>query len=326
MRLPVVTLGKLIGSVLNRRDFALLSCISFEERSCIVPLRTQIPECRFVQLVEITDPGDAFPDRSIEIKQKTNYHRSLLDIIRTSDLQANLLASEDDLLDIAKMFLDKAAGISTVVLDISSFPKRYFCFLTKRLLMADVQNVILTYTEPGVDGYSADHLAEDPMTCDHLPGFGGPLPPKGSTLVVSVGFESLNIKPLVEMYGGEKKQTKLVLAFPPDGENTRRQWNTLRQMVTDPQEVRGNLEVVASWDAELLFKTLVRWNQDADGITLAPFGPKPHTLGMALFAIRYDSGLYYTQPKSYNPDYTTGSGETWAYIAKWNGVTCLERN
>lgn len=327
MRLPVAPLNKLYDGLLKDMDFGILGCLSFEERSCAVPLRSEMATCKFVELVMIDDPADAFPDHSIEIQQKIEQNRKLLNQLKKApkETKAGLLATEDELIDIANGFIESTMGLSSVMLDITSFPKRFFCFLTKRLLMADLKNVILTYTEPKQDGYSLGHLAEDPMTCDHLPGYAGPLPPRGSTLVVSVGFESLSIKPLMEMYGGEKKQTKIVLAFPPNGENTRRQWNTLRQMVTDPQEVRGNLEIIAAWDTEQVFRTLLRWSQDADGITLAPFGPKPHTLGMALFAIKHDAGLYYTQPKSYNPDYTKGMGTTWAYVVKWEGIPCYDR-
>ena len=41
-------------------------------------------------------------------------------------------------------------------------------------------------------------------------------------------------------------------------------------------------------------------------LVIAPFGVKTHTLGMALFAIEHNCGMYYTQPKSYNPAYTEG--------------------
>ncbi len=89
--------------------------------------------------------------------------------------------------------------------------------------------------------------------------------------------------------------------------------------------IQNNLEVIAVWDTEQVYKTLERWDQNADGVTLAPFGPKPHSLGMALFAIKHDCGLYNTQPKSYNPDYSRGRGEVWAYVVKWDGIPCYER-
>jgi hypothetical protein len=46
---------------------------------------------------------------------------------------------------------------------------------------------------------------------------------------------------------------------------------------------------------------------------------------MTLFAIENDIGIYYTQPKSYNPRYTTGAGKSWAYVVKWQGIAAFNR-
>jgi hypothetical protein len=87
----------------------------------------------------------------------------------------------------------------------------------------------------------------------------------------------------------------------------------------------AEVEVVAAWDAEQIYRTLVRWGGSARGLTLAPFGPKPHTLGMALYALKHGAGMYYAQPQAYNPDYCQGTGETWAYVVKWDGVMAYDR-
>lgn len=199
--------------------------------------------------------------------------------------------------------------------------------MKRMVLRESFRNVIVTYSQAGLNGYTPTHLAEDPMTCDHLPGYAAPLPPKGDTLVISVGFESLSIRWLVDIYQDRRKGTKIILSFPPDGGSAWREWNTLKQIALgDPQNIiQQSIEVIALWDTEQVYHVLERWDKDADGLTLAPFGPKPHTLGMALFAIRHDCGLYYTQPKSYNPDYSKGRGETWAYVVKWDGVACFDR-
>jgi hypothetical protein len=63
---------------------------------------------------------------------------------------------------------------------------------------------------------------------------------------------------------------------------------------------------------------------DSGPLALAPFGPKPHTLGMALLAMKYDLAMHYTQPRVYHPDYSRGYGRTWAYVVKWNGRACYD--
>jgi hypothetical protein len=328
VRLPWGKLENIYNLFLDKLDFITLGCLSFEERCCVVP-EWLSKSSKGLELIQIKDPTDAFPDYSHEIGVKTELNRInlLASKVHFTEHSADLLANEDRLLNYLKICTEKYPSVTSVVLDITSLPKRYFCFLVKRMLIQnDLRNIIVTYTEPGSAGYTSQHLAEDPMTCDHLPGFAAPLPPTDTTIVVSVGFESLSIKPLLEVYSGEKKKTKMLLAYPPNGINTRRQWNTLRRMVSDTQEIRGNLEVIAGWDSEQVYKTLEQWRQDSDGLALAPFGSKPHSLGMALFALKYDCGLYYTQPKSYNPGYTTGRGETWAYVVKWDGIPCYERH
>jgi hypothetical protein len=165
------------------------------------------------------------------------------------------------------------------------------------------------------------------MSCDHLPGFAPPYrhPPGELTLAISIGFEPLNIRAVLETY--REKHMKLILPFPPNGEATRRVWTTLRNLANgDSTGVSSDsIDVVATWDAECVYNVLQHWVSSADGLNLAPFGPKPHSLGMFLFATERDCGMFYTQPKAYNPNYTKGAGKTWAYVIKWEGVPCYAR-
>jgi len=285
--------------------------------------------CVAIDLLEIHDPPDAFPNYSVRSREKIEANRQLLRDAQVPfrSKVTQLLIEEDALLE---LLTDSALlrQADTVVLDISSLPKRYFCFLLKRMVLFEpFTNIIVTYTQPAPGGYTSDHLAEDPMTCDHLPGFAAPLPPKGSTLAVALGFEVLSLRSLLEIYRDKTKETRIILSFPADVQTTRREWNTLAEMTSgDSADVEPkNLEVIATWDSEAVYNALLRWNEDTDGLTLAPFGAKPHSLAMTLFAMKHDCGLYYTQPKSYHPDYSRGVGSTWAYVVKWSGVPCFDR-
>lgn len=330
MRLPWGNLSDIANTYLGNGDFTILGCLSSEVRCCIVSEQlSSRHNCLAVELIEIIDPPDAFPNYSIEIRNKVEENRRRLNEngINFKSAVTELLATEDTLLDI----LDNSETLKispTTILDITSLPKRYFCFFIKRMLLLEAfQNVVVTYTQTSTDGYTHGHLAEDPMSCDHLPGYAGLLPPKGNTLVISVGFESLSIRSLLEVYSDKRRDMKILFPFPPNGRSIKRGWNTLRQIASgNPKNInRDNLVVVAAWDTEEIYQTLVRWSQNSEGLTLAPFGPKPHSLGMALFAIKNDAGIYYTQPKSYNPDYSTGYGISWAYVIKWEGIPCYDR-
>ena len=286
------------------------------------------PNCLAIELLEIHDPTDAYPDYSVEAQRKITRNRQRLKRAKipfTTQVMG-LLATEDELMDILDS--SKATRVtSTILLDITSLPKRYFCFLLKRMMLLEsYRNIIVTYTVPGPHGYAHGPLAEDPQPSDNLPGYAAPAIYKPKALVISVGFESLSIKSLLEMYIDTKRETKFILPFPPGGGATRRVWDTLRRMDLQPEDInRDNIESVASWDVEEVFKTLTHWDGGSKSLVLAPFGPKPHSLAMALFALKNNVGMYYTQPKSYNPDYSRGRGPTWAYIVKWDGVPCYDR-
>lgn len=327
MRLPSGQLAEIATTFIGDASFLLIGCLSPEQRCCAVPERLYGANCVKVELLEIIDPPNAFPNYSVETKERIEQNRQFLQQlgIPFSGDSYNLLATEDELIDLVTR-ATSGPSYDTVVLDISSFPKRFFCFILKRLLLrGEIRNVIVTITSAGLGGYTAGRLAEDPMTCDHLPGFAPKLPPENAMLVISIGFEPLNLRSLVDIYNDKRIGSKLLVPFPPNGDAIRRTWSTIRQIAPEPQEVRGNIEVIASWDAEQVYRTLSAWHTETGTLTLAPFGAKAHSLGMTLFAIEKDVGLFYTQPKSYHPEYSQGKGGSWGYVAKWNGVACYDR-
>lgn len=252
-------------------------------------------------------------------------HENLLAVESAyTKITAPLLATEDELIDVADSVL-LALDCDTMLLDISCFPKRFFCFLLKQFLRADeVNTLIVTYTQTRAGGYSTGRLSLDPVASDHLPGF-GPMIADADTLVIAMGFEPLSLASVVELYG-KQQRPKLLFSFPANGRSFRRQWDTARQIFDgDVKEFSpGSTAVIAAWDAEQVFEQLERWNTDSTGLILGPFGAKPHTLGMALFAIQESAALYYTQPKAYSPDYSIGYAETWAYVIKRNGNPCVK--
>ncbi len=97
-------------------------------------------------------------------------------------------------------------------------------------------------------------------------------------------------------------------------------------MEDDPGNLRkDSVAVIAAWDAEQVYHKLLSWAGNGERLSLAPFGPKPHTLGMAMFAIKFDASVWYTQPKVYHPEYSRGIGDSWWYAVKWQGIRCFDR-
>ena len=198
--------------------------------------------------------------------------------------------------------------------------------MLKRFLRFDFpRNLIVTYTQPRSGGYPhpKELLAQEIKPCAHLPGFAGPTDLSEKKIIISTGFERYNINSIIEEYR-EHVGIRILMGFPPNGDYYKRQWKVLMDIFKE-QSLWEFIEVVSSLDSELVYATLEKWNLDSESLILVPFGPKTHTLGMALFAIKHSSGIYYSQPQAYNPEYTKGIGDSWGYIAKWEGVPCFDR-
>lgn len=326
MILPSGDFRLIIDKFIGKDPYCFLGCISTEQRSIAIPYEMIDDQCIQSQLLVITDPPDAFPDNSklaeINTKKNEDTIEALSDKFKKTNME--LLAPESQLLDVLSFF-KSTRECSTIILDITSFPKRYFCFFIMRLLMSPWHNVILTYTD--ASSYPRGHLSTDTMTSDYLPGFGVNRASEKANLVIAVGFESHGIRSIVDQYAYKPTETKYILSFPPDGKYLKRQWLTLLQLWSgNASRLKSeNMRSIATWDAEEVYIALKTWYQQTGDLVLAPFGAKTHTLGMALFAIENECPLIYSQPKSYNPSYAIGYGHKWAYVVKWEGVPCFKR-
>lgn len=162
---------------------------------------------------------------------------------------------------------------------------------------------------------------------DFLPGFGGTLVRENRTLVLGVGFEPIDIPTLRREYKESNPKVRIVLSFPSNPDAVRREWLTLRKILRleNPATFQEDIVTLSPHDSEAVYHQLETWKRSGERLMMAPFGPKPHTLAMALFSIKESCNIFYTQPRSYNPDYTRGEGDTWAYIVKWDGIPCYDR-
>jgi hypothetical protein len=326
MRLPWATLDLVQKLYCENGHFDVLGCLSFEDRCKAVPIRLSGSKCSSISLIEIHDPEEGNPEFCAKAGSKIlANHRALIRAgIRFERREAPLLATEDQIIGLTNEVIAKSS--ETLIFDITSFPKRFFALMLKRLLAAEsLTNVVVTYTQVGPNGYAAGHLSEDSMDPDHLPGFAPPITGSNEmVLAISLGFEALNVRSIIETYSETK--FKVILPFPPDGDCTRRVWASLGTLTANRTNLirRDDIRAVAAWDSEMVYSTLEQWRSGTDRLNLVPFGPKPHTLGMALFAIKNDSGMFYTQPRAYNPDYSNGIGPTWAYVVKAKKAKCFD--
>jgi hypothetical protein len=337
VRIPTDSLGAILKRFPLGNDVTVLGACSFEiERSVSVLrlLRQHAAGGVTVRFARISPISDGFPDHRAEVIERTGRSADRVkQLFATASIpETKLLATPDELLDLSEALLDGTPD-GTVVLDISCWPKRFFCFLVSAYLRNPrVRGLVATYTPVSHDGYSPYPLAEDPMPAGFLPGFAAPLPPKAHDIVVSLGFESLGCASIIEEFLSGDGRLRILVPFPPHPASLQRTWGSLRAVSKgQTHDIRSSdVEIVSAIDCERVFDVLSLWKEDAAdknaGLLLAPFGPKPHTLGMALFCIANSaSGLIYTQPRAYNPAYSHSCGSPTGYVLKWDGVPCDER-
>ena len=202
-------------------------------------------------------------------------------------------------------FATEAESQSTsVVLDITSFPKRFFFPILRFLVNSpNVQNILLTYTTPA--SYPDDApLYEDIEQWKFLPGFGG-TGEKPEQWIVSVGFlvESLR------RYVGDNPQEKMkiLIPFPAPLTALRRTWQSVAELEQSNPSDRFEKFRVDTLDMSAAFDRICSLSgTPAKRLAFAPLGPKPTSAAMCLYALQSDSSMLYPQPTIYHPEYSKG--------------------
>jgi hypothetical protein len=221
-----------------------------------------------------------------------------------------LMADIDTILEHVVAFLKDSTA--NVILDITSMPKWWF-FPTLRFLLSDdrVENLIVTYTS--ALAYD-DQLSSDPAPLAPLPTFDDPpLRVSHDELIVSVGFAPLGLR---DLYAGQFGRVRYLFPFPPGPPFFSRNWDFLRALETEVESRKLVSErpwAIHGYDCPSVFEALRTFtNNGLRTAAFAPFGPKPMSLAMCLFALAAGAAgkapvhVFYTQPRRYAIDYSTG--------------------
>ncbi|WP_369969734.1 hypothetical protein AB8E26_05630 [Stenotrophomonas rhizophila] len=308
----------------GRRGWHCIACASFEERAAAVPtwLSHKAVLERTTALV-LNPPADAGTIKVCRDEIGKSLH-SISALGPTEACAAELLGPMSAVIEIVAALPEG----SSVVLDITSMPKRYFMFMVMRLMDSPaVSDLIVTYTRPS--RYPEGVLASDPEPASSLQGLSrnGDVG-IGSTMIVGVGYIQFSLSELMEKARGA--ELKFLMPFPPGSPSARRNWRLLQQM--DPNvETSSEIRRVHSMDTFEAYD----WIREAlgrrspDTVELFPMGPKPHSLAMAL-AYRSDPEKFqvqYAQPHTYRPDYSIGVGsdeqgrlDAYGYCLRRSGV------
>lgn len=320
-------------SRLPQKEWDFLGVLGTEDRctASYEQLRSSVKHHEF-WLIEDPNPtpAGAFASRYQVLKDDLVRLGASPDRFSTAELLENI----DTIREKVDAFVSSSNG--AIVLDISSMPKWWFFPATRFLLQdARVRSLIITYASAVSYG---DQLSSD---LDQL----APLPTYDehrvdefyAELIIGVGFAPLGLK---DMYEKDIGKIRYLFPFPPGPPNFFRNWQFLRSL--DEEVENRNLTVEDRWlvhmyDVPSAFDALARFTKRGErSSALAPFGPKTLSLAMCLFALAAEKRgcepvhAFYTQPRRYALDYSTGikivNGlpDIKAYVVKWEGESVYQ--
>jgi hypothetical protein len=289
---------------LPRLSWSFLGCVGVEERSLGAwEVAVGQVTLRGSFFLEIGDPPSRF---SAAIRSKIEDRRTCLQVIGQPDevKSINLFCSLQQLFDLIDPFF---AGCSEdLIIDTSSFPKRFFFPIVKRAkLSGRFRNLMLMYTVPQI--YTMDALSEDPEPWRELPYFMTNMSTHSDVrlALIGVGFLPMSLpEVLVDQY--PEIEVRLLMPFPAGPFGFNRNWQFIRELQDSFPRVASPVRVDARDVPDVFDHLCAITAGGARKSILAPYGPKPLSIAFCLFAIETDSPVFYTQPRVYHPDYSEG--------------------
>lgn len=296
-------------------DWTLVGAIAHEDRS--LTLLEQMPELAsksFLMKIYDQDPVDAALE---EVRLDLKEHEAVkLGVPGSQVYEEDLFAP----IDLVESYIEQAmASKNSLIIDISTFPKRWF-FVLLRLALENraLENILITYTM--AESY-APVLSYNPEVIRTLPTFTS-IHRRDSCDVafISIGFHSYSI---MELFNIERPRAlRLLFPFPPGPPGIMKNWQFLERLSkTVREDLNGQYEApshfehtqIGALDVANNFELLRRVTDGGAKTSLvAPYGPKPVSLAMCLFALAAEAAgkpevpVYYSQPTRYSMDYTSG--------------------
>lgn len=284
------------------RRWNLIGCVGPEERSIVAATafqkRNLLELAVLLRIIEGESPYADLASRCIQSRERSCRNAKLRADILELDLLTSITALDQ--------LCDAASG--SVVLDITSLPKRFFFYLLKQFATnRRVRDLLVTYTVP--KGYPEGALAGDYDDWQALPSF-RPADPDAekqaqTRLIVNIGFLPNG---LVAHLGGpaDERKIDLLIPFPAPAETVRRIWKAVWAL-RRPTDIRIREVRVAANDLSEAFDVILSLVPEGTNlVSFAPFGPKPISAAMCLYATLTGCPVYYAQPKVYRPNYSIG--------------------
>lgn len=309
-------------------QWSVICCLSPEERwATVVEQLVEQDRVDWLTLIEIGASGLGSQRVAAEAQLSARRTQALDRLGKVGEAH-ELFERHDQMAESIRRFIGSAGA--NILIDISCFPKRFFFPIIKLVTetASAASNIVVAYTH--AEHYPAGHLSENPEPASSLPMFMGALAGIVSgTLIVAVGAEPLGLAQIVDA-GGSFDAIKVLYPFPAPPPLGRRNWEFLQLLSKARHLDREDVIGIDPSDVPRIFERLLRLGGvAAERLTLAPYGPKPVSLAMCLFALAQPAerrpDVVYTQPKSYNPMYSAGvamrQGQPWVtgYALKLDG-------
>jgi hypothetical protein len=312
MQIPWGSLDWLVKK-LSVTNWSYLGCIAPESRSlcAIAAVSGRIKQAKFARIFDSIAPHESLEKRILD--QRT-LEANKLGVGSDQISDYSLL---DDLDTIADLFDTALNSTDSIVIDITSFPKRWF-FPIVRFAMSSTsaKNVVVCYTA----GHTyASTLSSNPEIVRAIPAFALTQPRKSCDVaLIGVGYHDFGIIDLLKLEA--PRSVRLLFPFPPGPPEMSRNWKSVMRLerITKSQtQTEGGIESDLSYfqihalDIPQCFSAIKGFTDDGKKkALLAPYGPKTSSLAMCLYSLACEnSGLeevpaYYSQPTRYALDYT----------------------
>lgn len=301
-------------SGISDHDWSFIGCVSAEERcSAVASNFGQYGSLKERLVFRIADQPSASTNI---IEAKTDKSEIAFKANGFSDLDIFSIGLSDPFGEYAnkiEQFFDEMTT-SRLLLDITTLPKRVYFHVIKKVYQDPERftDVLITYSEPEL--YCSESLAANPEPWDALPGFRiGRAHSAQQKILIGIGFEPLGLPSLSEAGEFNNSSISFLFPFPADQEANAKNWRFIRQVFPNAGQSDFNVKRIDAKNVPEIFDLICgEGDNGANSILLAPFGPKPMSLAMALYAAKFSEGpnssvgVYYTQPTYYHPDYSSG--------------------
>ncbi len=103
---------------------------------------------------------------------------------------------------------------------------------------------------------------------------------------------------------------KLLIPIPAPLTAARRTWESVYRLQGGRRDAKFENYRVGAQDLPAAFERIISLvPKPSANPAFAPFGPKPISAAMCLYAMQHNSGVYYPQPEVYHPNYSQGIGK-----------------